>query len=205
MTNLETIKEIKKWKDNYNLYYLQDKKNIDTSIKAKRDKALNNLLYACDALIRDALKSEIDIIDKELIFRPGLAKRSKTELIILHHTACETATILDVHSWHLQKGWNGCGYHFFINKKGEIFRGRPIEMIGAHCEGSNAYSIGICNEGNYEIEIGLLKEQTKANVKLIKYLKSIPEYSHVKVVGHKDKYATKCPGKYFPLNLLEHI
>lgn len=39
------------------------------------------------------------------------------------------------------------GYHFFITRDGTIETGRGIEEIGAHVQGSNAHSIGICMAG----------------------------------------------------------
>jgi len=39
------------------------------------------------------------------------------------------------------------GYHFFICVDGEVQSGRNIEEIGAHVQGSNAKSIGICMAG----------------------------------------------------------
>jgi len=39
------------------------------------------------------------------------------------------------------------GYHFFIARDGRLETGRGIEEIGAHVQGSNAHSIGICMAG----------------------------------------------------------
>jgi N-acetyl-anhydromuramyl-L-alanine amidase AmpD len=39
------------------------------------------------------------------------------------------------------------GYHFVIRVNGDIQSGRGIEEIGAHVQGSNAHSIGICMIG----------------------------------------------------------
>ena len=39
------------------------------------------------------------------------------------------------------------GYHFFIACDGTIETGRGVEEIGAHVQGSNAHSVGICMAG----------------------------------------------------------
>lgn len=53
-----------------------------------------------------------------------------------------------VRQWHLKRGFRDIGYHFYIRKNGEIQLGRPIEIIGAHCEGENSDSIGVCLAGD---------------------------------------------------------
>ena len=42
------------------------------------------------------------------------------------------------------------GYHYVIRLDGTIEQGRPLEMIGAHCTGHNAHSIGICYIGGLD-------------------------------------------------------
>lgn len=48
------------------------------------------------------------------------------------------------------KAWQDVGYHFFIKKDGSIQKGRDIEKQGAHAQGYNATSIGICLSGSKE-------------------------------------------------------
>ena len=66
----------------------------------------------------------------------------------------------DVHKWHLERGWSGCGYHYVIRRDGTIERGRPINFEGAHAlqNGHNNYSIGISLVGGY---VGLASEGNK--------------------------------------------
>ena len=54
-----------------------------------------------------------------------------------------------IRQWHLQRGWQDVGYHFVICKKenGLIQKGRPMDLIGAHCKGHNRNSLGICLTG----------------------------------------------------------
>lgn len=49
-----------------------------------------------------------------------------------------------IHRWHLERGWSGIGYHFVITESGEIQNGRPLYWQGAHVNGHNKDTVGIC-------------------------------------------------------------
>lgn len=50
-------------------------------------------------------------------------------------------------SWHLDRGFNGIGYHFIVRRSGFIENGRSIDIFGAHTQGQNYNSIGVCYVG----------------------------------------------------------
>lgn len=57
-----------------------------------------------------------------------------------------------IRRWHTApppkgNGWDDIGYHFFICPNGKLEEGRPIEKVGAHCQGHNLDSLGICLGG----------------------------------------------------------
>jgi len=54
-----------------------------------------------------------------------------------------------IREWHLDRGWDDCGYHYIITKSGPgtLRIARPISIAGAHCYGENKHSIGICLTG----------------------------------------------------------
>lgn len=124
-----------------------------------------------------------------------LTKRTKTEMIVLHHAAAKSCSAQDIHSWHLARKWMGIGYHFFIRKDGQIYRGRPENVVGAHATNYNSKSIGICFEGDFTVET-MPKAQLEAGKELVAYLKD--KYKITKVKGHRDLMATSCPGLKFP-------
>ena len=126
----------------------------------------------------------------------AMNKRAKTDIIVLHHAAAKTCSVDDVHRWHLDRGWSGIGYHFFIRKDGTIWRGRPEDRVGAHTVDYNSRSIGICFEGNFELE-PMPDFQKAAGLELIVYL--LGKYTIKSIKGHGELKATACPGKYFPL------
>lgn len=124
----------------------------------------------------------------------SLEKRIATKYIILHHSASSSLNIEDIHKDHLSKGWAGIGYHYFIESDGNIKKCRPKNTIGAHCKGYNHCSIGICLQGNFEIENMTYNQMNSLRI-LIKDL--LVEYPKLQVKLHKELNATKCPGKNF--------
>ena len=73
----------------------------------------------------------MNIIEKDYNWAHELSARQVTNLIILHHAAAKSCTAADVHNWHLNRGWAGIGYHFFVGKDGSVTRGRPLWAVGA--------------------------------------------------------------------------
>lgn len=124
-----------------------------------------------------------------------LIERNKTEMIVLHHAASKSCTSQEVHKWHINRSWSGIGYHYFISRNGQIFRGRPEDTVGAHATGHNSKSIGVCFEGDYTSQT-MPTAQLEAGKELVAYLKD--KYKITKVVGHRDLMATSCPGVKFP-------
>ena len=110
------------------------------------------------------------IIEKNLNFSK-LDKRKATNRIVLHHTAVQTEQSVEViHNYHKNSlNYAGIGYHFYVRKDGQVYRGRPEDAVGAHAYGSNSDSIGICAEGNFDKEI-MSVEQRDSIIKLVKYL-----------------------------------
>lgn len=134
------------------------------------------------------------------IYNPGNTrphgKRLSTECIILHHAAAIKCTPADIIRWHKERGFNGAGYNWFIAKDGTKYQLRPIWASGAHTIGFNSRSIGICAEGNFELE-EMPEVQRKSIAEVIDYCN---DYYHAKfpVYGHKNKWSTACPGKNYP-------
>lgn len=111
--------------------------------------------------------------------------------IIIH---CSDSDVKDhddisvIDQWHKQRGWNGVGYHYFIQNDGNIQKGRNLDQVGAHCEGHNSDSIGICLSGKHNFT----RNQFYSLAFLIKKLQK--EYDIKEIEGHNyyDKSKT-CP------------
>ncbi|SHH24363.1 peptidoglycan recognition protein family protein [Clostridium grantii] len=138
----------------------------------------------------------MNIIDRDLKFMSDMSHGNKANNIVLHHAASSNCSIEEIHYWHLQKGWSGCGYHFFVRKDGSIYKGREENIVGSHCKNHNTNSIGICAEGDYSKEEmpGIQKE---AIVEVCEYL--MGKYEIENIYGHKELGVTECPGGNYPL------
>ena len=102
----------------------------------------------------------------------------------------------DIDLWHKAQGWDCIGYHYVVRIDGTIEEGRPVERIGAHCKGHNAYSIGVCYVGGLTADGKTPKDtrtaaQKAALLSLIRRLKS--NYPGAKVYGHMDFAKKACP------------
>lgn len=140
----------------------------------------------------------MNIIQPNLKFNGEFTFSNVPDTIILHHAEASHCTVKDIHAWHLSNGWLGIGYHYFCNKQGQVYKGRPDNAQGAHCLGYNDRSIGICAEGAYMTET-MPEAQKQAVVELCRYLgiKSIK--------GHGEFYSTNCPGANYPLSEIKSL
>ena len=141
--------------------------------------------------------SRIQVVETNLEFG-YLTERAETSMIVIHHIGEIDRNVHaeEVHEWHKNNGWAGCGYHFLVLKDGTVERGRPEKMIGAHAQGFNARSIGINIVGDFE-QGEPTAEQIESAAQLIadlsdKYGISITADN---VVGHRDLMPTDCPGR----------
>ncbi len=68
----------------------------------------------------------VKVIDVGLKFNGTLSKRTKTDYIILHHSASSNTSVEAIHNYHINgRGWKGIGYNFYVRKDGKIYQGRP--------------------------------------------------------------------------------
>lgn len=124
--------------------------------------------------------------------------RKETEKIVIHCTATRADQEVNadiVKKWHIQRGFRTIGYHFLINRDGEVETGRDIEEVGAHAYGHNSTSIGVAlaggldpngkSDANYtDIQWDILRE-------LIEDL--VEQYPGVEIVGHNELSKKDCP------------
>lgn len=59
--------------------------------------------------------------------------------------------VQEIRRWHMStpRNWSDIGYHYIIDRDGTIAKGRPLERIGAHVQGHNTGTIGICLIGGH--------------------------------------------------------
>lgn len=141
----------------------------------------------------------MNIHDANLPHNGNWWHRSGTSEIILHHAEASQASVEDINQWHLERGWAGIGYNYYVRKDGTIWRGRPEWAVGAHAQGHNKHSVGICVEGAYMTET-MPKAQFDALVGLVR--EEMAKYPGAKVLRHKDVNSTDCPGVNYPWKAL---
>lgn len=112
--------------------------------------------------------------------------------IVIHCSATpegREVTAAEVRRWHLAKKWADIGYHFFIRLDGTIEIGRPLAIAGAHTQGFNAHTIGICYVGGVAADGRTPKDtrtpaQKAALVHILTELKA--KYPAATIKGHRD-------------------
>ncbi|MEC4750014.1 N-acetylmuramoyl-L-alanine amidase [Methylomicrobium sp. Wu6] len=115
--------------------------------------------------------------------------------IIIHCAATPNGkwfTAFDIDQWHAKRGFKRdprqaqysphkhIGYHFVIGIKGGVEIGRNQYEIGAHCQGRNLSSIGICLVGTDKFTI----RQWDALKALV--LALLMKFPNAHVLGHRD-------------------
>lgn len=126
--------------------------------------------------------------------------------IIIHCSDSDWGNAELIDRWHKARGWSEIGYHFVVlNGKetannynyqtdGLLEQGRSSEMIGAHCLGENASSLGVCLIGK--------KIFTQTQMKNLKILISYLIYNYgvllENVLGHYETESGKNQGKTCP-------
>lgn len=146
--------------------------------------------------VKEEVMIEQTIIEPKLVWNSSLRNRNKTNYIILHHAA-GNGDVLAIHNGHIARGYGGIGYNYYVRKSGQIYRGRPEKVEGAHTYGYNDESIGICFEGNFETDV-MSDAQLYAGRWLIYDI--LKRYPDVEIKRHKDFDATACPGANFPMD-----
>lgn len=121
-------------------------------------------------------------------------------LIIIHCSATPEGRSLTFEACRMEhiryRGFRDIGYHFYITRDGEIYCGRSLECIGAHCKGHNRHSVGICYEGGLDARRLPADTRTPAQrgslLALLRELKQ--RFPRALIVGHHDLNPQKaCP------------
>lgn len=128
--------------------------------------------------------------------------------LIVHTAAFKGDADIDkVREWHLARGFNDVGYHWYIRRDGTLQQGRKENVKGAHClhMGMNHKSIGVCFEGHGDFEKPTVAQLAtfKALYEDIKGRWGIPVQN---VLGHRETGAPKtCPGTKVDMHEMRHF
>lgn len=113
-------------------------------------------------------------------------------LLVVHCSATPAQRdigIAQLRAMHLQRGFNDVGYHYAIRRDGRVEKGRPDNVVGAHVQGHNTGSLGICLVGGVKAdgktpEANFTAEQYSALEQLLRRLKI--EHPRARICGHRD-------------------
>lgn len=150
------------------------------------------------------------------------AKVRPFQYAVLHASDTEdgpTVSANAIEKWHKENnGWSSVGYHFLVEQAPEgqtknamtIWLGRSLYDLGAHAEGFNSKSFGVCCVGAYDKKAPTERhlETTAYIFLLLKKFFRDKKGIDLKVIGHREVYpllgqsAKKtCPGLKWDLDL----
>lgn len=120
-------------------------------------------------------------------------------MIVVHCSATRPSQDIgatEIREWHRKRGYADIGYHLVIRRDGRIQTGRALDDVGAHVQGHNATSVGICLVGGLladgkpadvlnplAFDVFTTEQMTAAHT-AIAFLRRV--YPGAKVVGHRD-------------------
>lgn len=128
-----------------------------------------------------------------------IIKKKKREIrkIIIHCSDSNWGNVDIINSWHIERGFSKIGYHYLILNGYETYKdlkekaykqgvdgliqvGRSLDEVGAHCEGHNSDSIGICLIGTNAFTPNQLFSLKNLVLTLLKAFNLTPEdvYPH---------------------------
>ena len=137
----------------------------------------------------------------------------KPTKIVLHHSLTndgQTVSWGAIRKFHIvDLNWIDIGYHFGVEQVGndyEIFVGRMMNKIGAHCKGKNDSSLGVCFVGNFDLEPPP-QLQFELGLGLVKTLCDVFQIDKHHVYPHHRFAPWKtCPGTQFGVDrFLKHL
>jgi len=119
--------------------------------------------------------------------------RRKVNRVFIHCSASdhpEHDNIEVIRQWHLARGFDDIGYHFFIHKNGNVSCGRSLERTPASQRGHNLGTISICLHGFHIEKFTQAQYHTLQN--MTKYINSI-YYERISFHGHEEVAHKSCP------------
>lgn len=117
--------------------------------------------------------------------------------------------IAEITKWHQARGWKTIGYHYVINRRGEVGKGRALSVIGAGCEGHNAGVAHVSLLGGHgsaatdPFSRNYTDKQMEALREVYKEIASLTNIT--KVSGHNQYAAKACPGFTVDQEFIEEL
>jgi len=96
-----------------------------------------------------------------------------------------------INKWHIERGFNGIGYHGVIDFEGTYLNGRDMERIPAAQKGYNTGSLAFCLDGLYKSQFN--KSQFITLLYLINQIDKSYKDSNITYHGHCEVANKTCP------------
>ena len=119
--------------------------------------------------------------------------------IVVHCSATPPSMdigVAEIDRWHRQRGFLKIGYHRVIRRDGTVEEGRAWDEVGAHVEGWNSVSVGICLVGGID-DKGKPEDNFEPVQKVVlrAMLESLlVKFPKAQIIGHHDLNPHKaCP------------
>ncbi|QPC84232.1 N-acetylmuramoyl-L-alanine amidase [Phototrophicus methaneseepsis] len=118
--------------------------------------------------------------------------------LVVHHSSYifidDRRTLLDIQRLHREdRRWADVAYHYFVGRDGVLYEGRDIHVRGAHVEGANTGSVGVCFLGNY-VHDELPAAQIQGTFVLMRWLADTLQLTHIATHRAFNDF-TECPGE----------
>ena len=141
----------------------------------------------------------------------NMNKMTPLRYVTVHHdgmdpfwdssAAAGSARLNLIRTAHRRRGWGDIGYHFAIDRGGNIWECRPMGWQGAHVKDWNDGNIGIVVMGNFERQ-QLAPAQASALRTLLKNVSTAYRIPARNIRTHREwPSATACPGRNLQLQM----
>lgn len=125
-------------------------------------------------------------------------QRASTEAIFVHCSATKPSMnwgLREIRQSHKERGFLDVGYHFIIKRDGTIEAGRDEDVIGAHVEGYNSTSVGVCLVGGVDDRMKPEANFTPAQMQSLRSLlvTLLAKYEGSTLRAHHDVAPKACP------------
>jgi len=105
---------------------------------------------------------------------------------VIHHSLTKSGTAKAFSNYHVKSnGWPGIGYHFVIEKDGDVVWCNDLGTRSYHVGNSNIFSVGICVVGDFRTQTPT-EEQIESLLTLSKSLMEDLNISSDFIKGHSE-------------------
>ncbi len=176
------------------------------NLKVQYSPTLSGFLGKIDVLNKFYLSCDIQDITQ--LFPSDYKRKKYINFIVIHQDADTTkdySPMLAISKHSKDKSGNTFPFHYYINRKGTLFKCHDDWLETNHFAGNNDKSLGVCLQGNFNDEYAT-PEQLAGLTNLLLYLKNIHQVASNNIIKHTDTKTSKCPGKNIDLQAVrQHL